>query len=249
MLTLGIDIGGSGIKGAVVNTVSGELVQSRYRLPTPEAATPEAVIETTAEVVKHFGWHGTIGCGFPAVVKHGEIYTAANISSRWIGLNATDMLQRATDCPCWVLNDADAAGIAEMRFGAGRERSGLVLMLTVGTGIGTALFIDGRLVPNSELGHIEIRGKEGERRASDATRERKGWSWAEWAEAFDEYLDRITRLIWPDLIVIGGGASKHFDKYAAQLQTSVEIQPARLRNNAGIVGAALAAAEQSPTIA
>jgi polyphosphate glucokinase len=244
MLRLGIDIGGSGIKGAVVDTTNGNLVQARYRMPTPEEATPEAIIDTVTQVVRHFGWSGPIGCGFPAVIKHGEVYTAANISPRWIGLNAMEMLQHATDCPCWLLNDADAAGIAEMRFGAGSNHSGVVLMLTIGTGIGTALFIDGRLVPNSELGHIEIRGKAGEHRASDANRARKGWTWAEWAVAFDEYLDRITRLIWPDLIIVGGGVSKQFDKYAPLLKTSVEIQPAQLRNNAGIVGAALASAEQ-----
>ncbi len=246
MQMLGLDIGGSGIKGAVVDVLAGTLVTPRHRIPTPTPATPEAMLETAAAVVRHFGWQGPVGCGFPAVIKDGVVCTAANISSRWVGLNGQQMLEQAIGAPVVLLNDADAAGIAEMRLGAGRGRGGLVLMLTVGTGIGTALFIDGKLVPNTELGHIEIRGKDAERRASDGARERKGWSYAEWAVRFDEYLHRISALLWPDLIIVGGGASKEYEKFAHLLTVRVEVVPAQLRNEAGIVGAAIAAYERAP---
>ncbi|NTU81766.1 MAG: ROK family protein [Chloroflexales bacterium] len=243
---LGLDIGGSGIKGAIVDVMAGTLVTPRHRIPTPTPATPEAVVETAAIVVRHFGWQGLIGCGFPAVIKGGIVHTAANISPRWVGANGQHMLEQATGSPVLLLNDADVAGIAEMRLGAGRGRDGLVLMLTVGTGIGTALFLDGKLVPNTELGHIEIRGRDAERRASDGARERKGWSYAEWAPRFDEYLQRISDLLWPDLIIIGGGASRDFEKFARFLTVRVEVEPAQLRNEAGIIGAALAAHEYTP---
>jgi polyphosphate glucokinase len=244
MHIFGLDIGGSGIKGSIVNVTTGTLDAPRYRLPTPDPATPEAVVDVAAQVVRHFDWHGPIGCGFPAVVKGGVIYTAANISPRWINTNGAQMLAQATDADVRLLNDADAAGLAEMRFGAGREQSGLVLMLTIGTGIGTALFIDGKLVPNTELGHIEIRGKDAEARASDSARERKKLSWKAWARRFDEYLNVIARLIWPDLIIVGGGASREFERFADLLTVPVEVVPARLRNEAGIIGAAIAAYEQ-----
>lgn len=246
MRMLGLDIGGSGIKGAVVDVLAGALVTPRHRLPTPAPATPEAVVETAATVVRHFSWQGPVGCGFPAVIKEGVVHTAANISPRWVGANGQHMLEQATGGPVVLLNDADAAGIAEMRLGAGRGRAGVVLMLTVGTGIGTALFLDGRLVPNTELGHIEIRGKDAERRASDGARERKGWSYAEWAPRFDEYLRRISALLWPDLIIVGGGASKDYEKFAHLLTVHVEVVPAQLRNEAGIIGAAIAAYERAP---
>ncbi|GAB4434248.1 MAG: ROK family protein [Chloroflexi bacterium OHK40] len=249
MHVLGIDIGGSGIKGAVVDVATGTLATPRHRIPTPEPATPEAVVETVARVVQHFAWQGPIGCGFPAVVKGGIIHTAANISPRWIGTNGQQMFEQATGSPVALLNDADAAGLAEMRHGAGQGRGGLVLMLTIGTGIGTALFIDGRLVPNTELGHIEIRGKDAERRASDAARERKGLRWRAWAADLDEYLRRISALLWPDLIIIGGGASREFEKFAPHLSVHVELLPAVLRNEAGMIGAALYAHEHVPVAA
>ncbi len=244
MQIFGLDIGGSGIKGAVVNLAMGTLDAPRYRLPTPDPALPEAVVDVAAQVVRHFDWHGPIGCGFPAVIKGGVVHTAANISPRWVGTNGAQMLAQATGSPVQLLNDADAAGLAEMRFGAGQGRNGLVLMLTIGTGIGTALFVDGVLVPNTELGHIEIRGKEAESRASDSARERKKLSWKSWARRFDEYLNTIARLLWPDLIIVGGGASRQFERFADQLTVQVEVVPAQLRNNAGIIGAALAAHER-----
>lgn len=246
MQILGLDIGGSGIKGAIVDVASGALVTPRHRIPTPNPATPEAVVETVVQLVQHFAWRGPIGCGFPAVIKGGIIHTAANVSPRWIGVNGRQMLEQAIGTSVAVLNDADAAGLAEMRLGAGRDRDGVVLMLTVGTGIGTALFVNGVLVPNTELGHIEIRGKDAESRASDSARERKGLSYQSWAPRFDEYLQRISALLWPDLIIVGGGASKAFEKFAPLLAVHVEVLPAQLRNEAGIIGAALYAHEQFP---
>lgn len=243
MQIFGLDIGGSGIKGAVVQVDTGELATPRFRIPTPDPATPEGVVATSAQVVEHFDWQGRIGCGFPAVIKDGIVHTAANISPRWIGAHAAHMLTEATSSPVYLLNDADAAGLAEMRFGAGRGRTGVVLMLTIGTGIGTALFVNGALLPNTELGHIEIRGKEAEARASDGARERKKLSWKAWAVRFDEYLQAITRLIWPDLIIVGGGASREFERFAKYLTVPVAVIPAQLRNDAGIIGAALAASE------
>jgi polyphosphate glucokinase len=244
MQIFGLDIGGSGTKGAVVDVTTGELVVPRFRLPTPDSATPEGVADVAAQVVRHFDWHGPIGCGFPAVIKGGVVHTAANIAPRWVGVNGAQILAAAIGSPVHMLNDADAAGLAELRFGAGHGRGGSVLMLTIGTGIGTALFIDGKLVPNTELGHIEIRGKEAEARASDAVRERKKLSWKSWARRFDEYLHVIARLLWPDLIIVGGGASREFERFASQLTVPVEVVPAQLRNDAGIIGAALAAYER-----
>ncbi|MBN1922796.1 MAG: ROK family protein [Anaerolineae bacterium] len=240
MKVLGIDIGGSGIKGAPVNTKSGELLEERFRLPTPQPSTPAAVAEMVGEVARHFKWRGPIGCGFPAVVRHGVTMTAANVDAGWIGTDAAKLLAKATECQVVVLNDADAAGIAEMKFGAGERRKGLVLIVTIGTGLGTALFVDGRLVPNTELGHIELRGEDAEVWASDAARERKELSWEAWAPYFNEYLVTLERLVWPDLIILGGGASKKFDLFSSALTVKAEVVPAEMRNEAGIVGAALA---------
>lgn len=242
MEVLGIDIGGTGIKGAPVNVTTGELTGERERIPTPHPATPEAVIATVAQVVEHFNWRGSIGCGFPAVVKGGEVHTAANIAPEWIGVNAQHLIEQATGQSATLINDADAAGLAEMRFGAGKGRRGLVLIVTLGTGIGSALFIDGHLVPNTELGHIEIRGKDAERRAAESVRERKQLSWKKWAGRVDEYLQTMERLLWPDLIIIGGGVSKKHEQFLPYLTVHAELVPAQLLNEAGIVGAALAAA-------
>lgn len=245
MEALGIDIGGSGIKGAPVDTTSGRLLTERFRIPTPQPATPAAMIEVAAQVVRHFAWSGQIGCGFPAVIRGGKVLTAANIDESWIGTPIEDELARAIGTPVKALNDADAAGVAEMRWGAGQERTGVVLILTFGTGIGSALFVNGQLVPNTEFGHIEIRGREGEHRASDAVRERKQLSWKRWAKRVDEYLDTMERLIWPDLIIIGGGASADAAKFLPLLTTRAELVPAQMRNNAGIAGAALASMSAS----
>ncbi|HEY4691057.1 MAG TPA: ROK family protein [Anaerolineae bacterium] len=241
MEILGIDIGGSGIKGAPVDVDTGLLLAERYRIPTPQPSTPEAVADTVAEIVKHFKWKRRIGCTFPAVIKKGVAYSAANVDESWIGMNGEKLIKRKTRCPVVLLNDADAAGLAEMTFGVGRGKSGVVFVLTFGTGIGSALFIDGRLVPNTELGHLEIRGKDAEWRASDRAREDKGLNWKKWAACVDEYLRHVEKLFSPDLFIIGGGVSKKHKKFLPLLTVRAKVVPARLLNDAGIVGAALAA--------
>lgn len=240
MNILGIDIGGTGIKGAPVDTDAGKLLAERFRVLTPQPATPEAVADCVAEVAQHFNWEDRAGCGFPAVIKQGVAMTAANIDATWIGTDAKTIFEQKARCKITLINDADAAGLAEMQFGAGRGHTGVVLVITLGTGIGTSLFVHGQLVPNTELGHIEIRGKDAERRASDRVRVKKELSWQEWGQRVDEYLDTIERLLWPDLIIIGGGASKNHAKFIPQLSVQAQVVPAQMLNEAGIVGAALA---------
>jgi polyphosphate glucokinase len=218
---LGIDIGGSGVKGAPVNIITGEMLAERFRLPTPQPSTPKAVAKTALEIKEHFGWQGPIGCGYPGVVRHGVTWTASNVDKRWIGARAKDIFTEIiadSSSPVEIVNDADAAGMAEMRFGAGRGRNGVVMIITIGTGIGTALFTNGHLVPNLELGHLEVHGYEAEPRISDATRQREDLSWKKWGERFNEYLHAIHAYFWPP----------------------IEIIPAQMLNDAGIIGAALA---------
>jgi polyphosphate glucokinase len=248
MNVFGIDVGGSGIKGAPVDTETGELVAERIRVKTPRPATPEAIVATAVEVVRRSGWDGPVGCGFPAVIKDGVVRTAANIDKAAIGFDLQGRLERELGNPVRVINDGDAAGLAEMRWGAGRGIEGVVLMLTLGTGIGTSLFVEGRLVPNTELGHIEIEGKDAEHRASDSARKRDDLSWREYAERLDEYLHRIEDLLWPDLIVIGGGISKKSEKFLPHLTARTKIVPAQMLNEAGIVGAALAGMPTGATV-
>ena len=246
MEILGIDIGGSGIKGALVDVNTGEVTTERFRLATPEGASPNDVAATVAQVVENFSYHGPVGLGFPAVVIHGVCYSAANIDPDWIEININSLIGKAIGMPAFAVNDADAAGVAEMRFGSGRDlKRGVVIMLTLGTGIGSAVFTDGHLVPNTELGHIEIRGKDAEKRASDAARKRKDLSWEEWADRFQEYLERIEALMSPDLIILGGGASKESERFLAHLNTRAKLLPAQLLNQAGIIGAAIHANEES----
>jgi len=240
MNVFGIDIGGSGIKGAPVDTQSGELLEERVRIKTPKPATPEAIVRTAVGVIREAGWEGPVGCGFPAVVKDGVVQTAANIDKAAIGFDLSEALQREIDASVSVVNDADAAGLAEICWGAGREQDGVVLMLTLGTGIGTSLFVGGRLVPNTEFGHIEVRGQDAEHRAADSARKRDDLSWKEYAGRLDEYLHRVEFLLWPDLIVIGGGISKKSEKFFPHLTARTKVVPAEMHNNAGIVGAALA---------
>ena len=241
MQILGIDIGGSGIKGAPVDTETGKLLAPRLRIPTPGSAKPRPMAEVVGQIARHFDWHAQIGCGFPGVVREGVVLTAANIHSSWIETNASDLFARQTGCPVLVVNDADAAGLAEMTFGAGKGRTCTVLIITLGTGLGSALFIDGHLVPNTEFGHLQIRGKDAEKRASDAVRKLEKLSWKTWARRLDEYLDAMEALIWPDLIILGGGAVKYQERFIHRLTVRAEVVPARFGNNAGIVGAALAA--------
>lgn len=240
MKVLGIDVGGSGIKGAPVDTRRGVLTARRYRLATPDPATPEAIAATIARIATHFRWRGPIGCSIPAVVKRGLVRTAANISRNWLGVNAVGRFEAATGCRVTVVNDADAAGEAEMRFGAGRGRRGVVIVVTLGTGIGTALFTDGHLVPNTELGHLTLRGRAAERWAAESVRGAKGLSWKKWSRRLDEYVHLLHRHFWPDLIIIGGGVSRKWRKFLPRLTLPTPIVPARLRNDAGILGAALA---------
>jgi polyphosphate glucokinase len=241
-IVMGVDIGGTGIKGAPVDIEKGVLVGERFRILTPQPATPKAVAEVVGEVVEHFGWKGPVGATFPAVVKGGFTLSAANVDKEWIGANADDLFTQRLDLPVTVLNDADAAGLAEMAFGAGKGRSGVVIMVTLGTGIGSGMFLDGKLVPNSELGHIEINGKDAEKRAADSVRVRKELSWKDFAKRVEEYIRTLDALLWPDLVIIGGGASKKGDKFLPLIDVRPEVVAATLQNEAGIVGAALAAA-------
>ncbi len=237
---LGIDIGGTGIKGAPVDVAAGGLTTERRKLDTPHPAKPDAVAKVVQELVTGFGWSGPIGCTFPGVIASGVVRTAANVDPDWIGVNAADLFGQATGQPVAVVNDADAAGLAEMKFGAGVGQRGTVLMLTFGTGIGSALFIDGILVPNTEFGHIEVRGKDAEKRASELVRETRDLSWGKWAGRVDEYLEHMERLLSPTLIIIGGGISKRSEKFLPLLTgLQAPVVPAKMLNDAGIVGAAM----------
>ena len=239
MEILGIDVGGSGIKGAPVNTETGQLTADRIRIKTPKQAEPRPVADVVAQIAQAFEWKGPIGIGFPAPIKSGIAMMAANISKQWIGVNADQLFTGTTGCPCKVGNDADVAGLAEMTFGAGKGRPGTVIMITLGTGIGTAIFTDGKLLPNVEFGHLEIKGRDAEDRASDAARQRDDLSWKKYAKRLNRYLVAMERLFWPDLFIIGGGISKAHTKFIPLLTLQTEVVPAQFQNEAGIVGAAL----------
>jgi polyphosphate glucokinase len=241
MQILGIDIGGTGIKGAPVETDTGIFLQERFRVPTPKGAKPRPMAKTVAQVAEHFGWTGPIGVGFPAALHEGVALTAANISKKWIGVDVSELFSEITKCPVRVLNDADVAGMAEMQFGAGRGQMGVVLIVTIGTGLGTALFTNGELLPNTELGHIEINGKDAETMAADSARKRRKLSWEEWAAELDLYLLTLEKLFWPDLVILGGGVIKKQERFVPRLSLKAKVMPALLMNDAGIVGAALAA--------
>ncbi|MFD7862123.1 polyphosphate--glucose phosphotransferase [Streptomyces sp. NPDC057682] len=243
MEIFGVDIGGSGIKGAPVDLDRGDLAQPRHKVLTPHPATPEDVAGCVAEVVGHFDWKGPVGITFPGVVTDGLTRTAANVDKGWIDLDARTLLGGKLGLPVTLLNDADAAGIAEMTFGAGRGRKGTVIVLTLGTGIGSALFIDGRLVPNTELGHLELHGHDAEKHASTKAKEDEDLSWHHWAHRVQKYLAHVEMLFSPELFVIGGGVSRKADKFLPLIEhVRAEMVPAELQNNAGIVGAAMAAA-------
>ncbi len=245
MHILGIDVGGSGIKGALVETTTGELLNERLRLETPRPATPEVVGMTLRTLIEQYHWSGAVGVGFPAAIQHGIARTAANIDPAFIGLPVADYFSRQTDAPIYVANDADVAGLAEMRFGAGKGIAGVVLIVTIGTGLGTALFSDGHLLPNTELGHLLLdNGQEAERYASEAVRDAKQLKWKDWGDRLNHYLITLENLFWPDLIVLGGGASKKLEKFAARITTQTPVVAARFLNQAGIVGAALFAETQ-----
>jgi polyphosphate glucokinase len=243
----GVDIGGTGIKAAVVHTSTGELMTSRQRVDTPHPSTPDAVAAIVRQLVEDAGWHGPVGATFPAVIQHGVARSAANVDPSWIGTDVDAVFGKATGRHVMVLNDADAAGLAEARFGAAKDVAGVVILLTFGTGIGSALLIDGKLVPNTELGHLELGGHDAETRASAAVKDRLKLSYAKWAKRVEHYMSYLEALFTPDLFVVGGGVSKDSAKWIPLLQLNTPVKPAQLLNNAGIVGAAMAVTERHGT--
>jgi polyphosphate glucokinase len=254
-IAIGIDVGGSGIKAAVVDVESGRFRSERIRVPTPSPSTPDAVLASVARVIKRLakssglGDATPVGIGLPGVTRDGVLKSAANIDPGWIDFPVVERLVRVIGRPVTIINDADAAGIAEMRFGIGRGQPGVVIFLTLGTGVGSGVFVDGKLVPNTEFGQMEIRGRPAERRSAAAARIKRGLSWKAWAADLDEHLDRIYQLMWPNLIILGGGVSKSADKYVPRLTVACPVIPAQLRNDAGIIGAAIVAAEGAPAVA
>ncbi|MDR0578762.1 MAG: ROK family protein [Candidatus Accumulibacter sp.] len=244
MEILGIDVGGTGIKSAIVETATGELLDEKHRIATPRPATPRAVAEALKSLLEHHRWKGPAGVGFPAAIQHGVARTAANVDKAFIGLPVSEYFSRETGRRFFAVNDADAAGLAEMRFGAGKENAGVVLIVTIGTGLGTALFSGGHLLPNTELGHVLLEnGQEAERYASEAVRVNRNLKWKEWGERLNLYLRAMENLLWPDLIVLGGGVSDKLHKFSPALTTQAPVVAARFLNRAGIVGAALFAEE------
>jgi len=251
-IAIGIDVGGSGIKAAVVDVESGRFRSDRIRVATPSPSTPDAVLASVARVIKRLarssglGDATPVGIGLPGVTIGGVLKSAANIDPAWIDFPVVERLTRVIGRPVTIINDADAAGIAEMRFGIGKDQAGVVIFLTLGTGVGSGVFVDGKLVPNTEFGQMEIRGRPAERRSAAAARVKRGLSWKAWAADLDEHLDRIYQLIGPNLMILGGGVSKNADKYVPRLTVACPVIPAQLRNDAGIIGAAIVAAEGAP---
>lgn len=247
---IGVDVGGSGVKAAVVDLETGELVSERLRVPTPDPSTPERVGATIGRLVRRLVKSAKVengvpvGVGLPGVAMDGRLLTAANIDPTWVDYPVAQQLSKSLKRYVTVVNDADAAGIAEMRFGVGKDRPGVVVFLTLGTGVGSGVFVDGKLVPNTEFGQMEIRGRPAERRSAAAARVRRGLSWKAWSSDLDEHLQRIEDLVWPTLIILGGGVSKNADKFIPRLSRRTPIVPARLRNDAGIIGAAIVAAKE-----
>ncbi len=239
---LGIDVGGSAVKGAIVNVQTGHLLSPRYRVITPRPATPQALAAAIGRVAAHFRWKGRIGVGMPGPLKDGKLMLARNLDRTWSGVRAHRMYSEITRLPVSVINDADAAGLAEMKFGAGKNQRGTVILITLGTGIGSAVFVDGKLLPNTELGQAEIRGKRAEDRAAARVRKERNLSWEKYANRLQEYLDMVQMLLWPDLIIVGGGVSRKSKRFLPRIKLRASIVPARLRNEAGIIGAALHAA-------
>ncbi len=242
MEILGIDVGGSGIKGAIVNLTTGELTSERHRISTPRPATPKNVAKTIKELVNHFNWKGDVGCGFPTPLQHGKCQTGGNLHTDWKNTQVDVLFKKETGNDFYIINDADAAGLSEMNFGAGKDVKGVVIMITIGTGIGSGLFLDGKLLPNSELGHVLYKnGEIFEKYASDAARKRDDLSKKQWGKRLHEYFQHINFILSPDLFIVGGGASKKLAKFEKQINIETKIVPAKAENNAGIIGAALAA--------
>lgn len=244
-MILGIDVGGSGIKGALVDIKKGKMVSDRRRIDTPHPATPKAMIEVMGQIVEHFNYSGPIGVGFPAIVQDGVVLSAANVGKGWVGYKGQKKIAKRTGCPVILLNDADAAGTAEMRFGVGKGKKGVIMLLTLGTGIGSALFVNGRLVPNTEFGHLYLRDMDidAENFATDRIRSDENLTYKEWAARLDQYLHHLEFIFSPNLFILGGGVSKKHEKFVPYLTVNAKVVPAKLRNEAGIVGAAMAAHE------
>ena len=242
-IVLGIDVGGTGIKGALVDVHKGAMVTERFRLETPQPSTPENISDTFKQVVEHFDWKGKIGVGFPAVIKKGISHTASNIHKDWIGTNVATLFSQASNCPVVVLNDADAAGLAEITFGEGKGVEGTVILITIGTGLGTAIFLDGQLLTNTEFGHIYLKGQDkvAEKYASNTARKRDNLKWKDWGNRFEDYLGHLQFIFNPDLFILGGGSAKHFAKFQDAIQIQTPVKAAKLLNEAGIIGAAVRA--------
>ncbi len=242
MEILGIDVGGTGIKGAIVNVKTGELVTERHRIPTPEGAMPADVAEVISQMVTHFNWKGKVGCGFPTIISAGKARSCGNIDKSWMNVQVDELFATKTGLDFYIANDADAAGLAEMHFGAGKDKTGMVVMLTIGTGLGSGVFYNGKLVPNVELGTVPYKEyKRFEYFAADSARKRDELSYSDWGKRFDKFLKLTNRLFSPDLIILGGGASKKMKKFEHRISVKVPVVPAKFENNAGIVGAALIA--------
>jgi len=244
MHILGVDIGGTGIKAAVIDTRTGKLIGEHKRIPTPKPATPENIAASLSHLITESGWSGPIGCGFPATVHHGVAYSASNIDPSWINTDAQTLFSETTGQPCFVVNDADAAGMAEMRFGAGQNQHGITILLTIGTGIGSAVFVNGELHPNTELGHLKFAGDIAERYCAESTRINQHLSWQEWGTRFNEYLNHLEFVFNPDRFIIGGGIAEHMDEFQSFITTKAPVLAAQSLNQAGIIGAALFAESQ-----
>ena len=243
-LFLGIDVGASGIKGALVNVQTGEMEGARFRVDMPQPSTPENAAAAIAGIVEHFKYEGKIGVGFPSVVKNGVAMTAANLDKTWIGANIETVISKATGCEVIALNDADAAGMAEMRYGKGKGKLGTVVLITIGTGLGSAIFTDGHLLRNTEFGHLLMKnGMIAEKYAADSVRKNEELSWRKWGKRFNEFLEHVNLYVQPSLILLGGGSSKYFDEFKERIKISTPVEPAQLLNSAGIIGAAVYAAE------
>ncbi len=240
MKALGIDIGGTGIKGAIVDTQTGELVKEKYRIPTPNPATPEAIADTIQKIVEHFNWNGKAGCGFPTPLAHGKCLSGSNLHQSLKGVQIDELFKKTTGLDFKVINDADAAALAEMNFGAGKNKGGLVAVITLGTGIGSGLFFNGNLIPNTELGHVTYKSEAFENYAADSIRKKEDLTYSKWGKRLNKYFNHIELILSPDLFIIGGGASKKLDRYRDKIKTDAPIIPAENKNEAGIIGAAMA---------
>ena len=247
MNVLGIDIGGSGMKGAIVNSLTGEMLTERYRIPTPVSRRPEEMAQVVAEIVNHFDYIGPVGVGFPTIIKHGICKSPGNLHESWIGTNVKELFSDRTGLPVTVINDADAAGYATVNYGIGKGKNGLVVMITIGTGLGSGAFLDGELIPNFELGQIPYKKyKKIEKWAAASAKEREELTYDKWGKRFNKFLELVELLVSPDWIILGGGTSKYFDEYKHRIKIDTPVIPAELRNQAGIVGAAAAALRQAP---